>query len=67
MLNGKVVYYWENGSRMAEYIYINDLLDGNAYRYDENGTPTSITTYKMGVEVKYNGVKVEPTIDITFE
>ena len=67
LLDGKVIYYWENASKMAEYNYNNGLLNGNAVKYDENGNVLFITTYKMGVETQYDGVKVTPVIDISFE
>lgn len=65
--DGKVIYYWENAAKMAEYNYSSGLLNGNAIKYDENGNVLYITTYRMGVETQYDGVKVTPVIDISFE
>ena len=62
-LEGKTVYYWENGLKKAEYPYTHGLLNGNVMQYDENGNMLYVTTYKMGIEIKYEGVKVTPTLD----
>lgn len=67
LLDGKVIYYWPNAIKMAEYNYNSGLLNGNVVKYDENGSILFTTTYKMGVEIKYDGIKVTPTIDISFE
>jgi antitoxin component YwqK of YwqJK toxin-antitoxin module len=66
-LDGKSIYYWENAVKKAEYTYINGLLNGNAYQYDVEGNVLFTTTYRMGVEIRYEGVKVTPEIDISFE
>ena len=66
-LDGKSLFYWENSTKKAEYIYVNGLLNGNAYEYDEGGNLLYTTTYRMGVEIRYEGVKVTPEIDISFE
>jgi antitoxin component YwqK of YwqJK toxin-antitoxin module len=66
-LDGKSVFYWENSVKKAEYTYINGLLNGNAYQYDIDGNVLFTTTYRMGVETKYDGIKVTPEIDISFE
>ena len=62
-LEGKTIYYWENGRRKYEYNYLNGLLHGNAYTYDEEGNHQFTTTYDMGVEVAYGGVKITPVLD----
>ena len=66
-LDGKSVFYWENSAKKAEYTYINGLLNGNAYQYDTDGNILFTTTYRMGVEIRYDGVKVTPEIDVSFE
>lgn len=66
-LDGKSIYYWENSVKKAEYIYVNGLLNGNAYQYDTEGNILFTTTYRMGLEIRYEGVKVTPEIDISFE
>lgn len=66
-LDGRSLFYWENSVKKAEYTYVNGLLNGNTYQYDEAGNLLYTTTYRMGVEIKYEGVKVTPEIDISFE
>ena len=66
-LDGKSFFYWENSTKKGEYTYINGLLNGNTYQYDEDGNLLYTTTYRMGVEIRYEGVKVTPEIDISFE
>jgi len=65
--DGKMVEYWENGAKKQESTYINGLLNGNEYKYDENGNTLYITTYRMGIETRYNGAKVIPQLDINLE
>ena len=66
-LDGKIMEFWENGAKKRESTYINGLLNGNEYKYDEEGNVLFITTYRMGVEIKYGGVKVTPQLDINLE
>ena len=66
-LDGKIAEFWENGAKKLESTYINGLLNGNEYKYDEEGNVLFITTYRMGIETKYNGVKVTPQLDISLE
>jgi antitoxin component YwqK of YwqJK toxin-antitoxin module len=66
-LDGRSSYYWENSVKKAEYTYVNGLLNGNAYQYDTEGNLLFTTTYRMGIEIRYEGVKVTPEIDISFE
>ena len=66
-LDGKSVFYWENSVKKAEYTYVHGLLNGNVYQYDIDGNVLFTTTYRMGVETRYEGVKVTPEVDISFE
>jgi len=66
-LDGKMMEFWENGAKKIDAAYVNGLLNGNEYKYDEEGNILFITTYRMGVEIRYDGVKVTPQIDINFE
>ncbi|MCL2132097.1 MAG: hypothetical protein FWH36_06570 [Lentimicrobiaceae bacterium] len=66
-LDGRFVEYWENGVKKQDATYINGLLNGNEYKYDENGNVLFITTFRMGIETKYNGVKVTPQLDVNLE
>ena len=60
---GKTFFYWENGRKKMEYNYVNGLLNGYAFSYDEEGNHLFTTTYNMGVEIEYGGVKVTPELD----
>ena len=66
-LDGKSVFYWENSVKKAEYTYVHGLLNGNVYQYDIDGNVLFTTTYRMGVETRYEGVKVTPEVNISFE
>ncbi len=60
---GKTIYYWENGRKKAEYNYSGGLLNGKSYIYDEEGNHLFSTTYDMGIETEYGGVKVKPILE----
>lgn len=58
--NGKQVYYWENGNIKEEGYYIMGKREGDWFKYDNTGTLFLTTTYKNGIEIKYDGVKIKP-------
>jgi antitoxin component YwqK of YwqJK toxin-antitoxin module len=66
-LDGKSVFYWENSVKKSEYPYLNGLINGNVYQYDIDGNILYTTTYRMGVEIRFDGVKVTPEVDVSFE
>ncbi|MDR1878243.1 MAG: hypothetical protein LBQ64_01610 [Bacteroidales bacterium] len=66
-LDGLSLFYWDNSVKQAEYTYINGLLNGNTYQYDRDGAIFLTVTYRMGVEIRYEGVKVTPEVDVDFE
>jgi uncharacterized protein len=62
--DGKHTYYWDNGRTKEEGFYIMGRREGDWYKYNYDGTLFLTTTYKNGVEIKYDGVKIKPpTID----
>jgi len=61
--DGRVTEFWENGVKKMESFYIDGLLNGNEYKYDEEGNVLFINTYRMGVETRYTGAKVTSTPD----
>lgn len=65
-LDGKLLLFWENGVKKADYTYSNGLLNGSAYQYDQTGNVLFVSGFKMGVEITFEGVKVTPTIDISY-
>ena len=60
---GKHTYYWENGKVKDEGIYVGGRKDGDWYKFNEDGTLFLIITYKNGVEIKYDGVKIKPPVE----
>lgn len=58
--DGKQVYYWENGKVKDEGIYIMGKREGDWLKYNFDGTLFMIITYREGVEIRYDGVKINP-------
>ena len=44
--------------------YIEGRNDGDWYKFNEDGTLFLIITYRNGVEIKYDGVKIKPPVEI---
>jgi uncharacterized protein len=61
--DGKHVYYWENGNLKEEGLYIMGKKEGDWLLNNFDGTPFIVITYRNGVEVKYDGVKIKPAWD----
>ena len=58
--DGKHVYYWENGKIKDEGNFVMGKKEGDWFKYNFDGTLFMIITYREGVEVKYDGVKIKP-------
>jgi uncharacterized protein len=58
--DGKHIYYWENGKVKDEGIYIMGKKEGDWFKYNFDGTLFMIITYKQGIEIRYDGVKIKP-------
>jgi antitoxin component YwqK of YwqJK toxin-antitoxin module len=58
--DGKHTYYWENGKVKDEGYYVMGKKEGEWYKYNFDGTLFMITTYKQGVEMRYDGIKIKP-------
>ena len=58
--NGKHTFYWENGKVKDEGGYVNGRKEGEWYKFNFDGTLFMTITYKQGVEVRYDGVKIKP-------
>ncbi|MEI6683311.1 MAG: toxin-antitoxin system YwqK family antitoxin [Bacteroidota bacterium] len=58
--NGKHVYYWENGKIKDEGSYVMGKKEGDWLKYNYDGTLFMVITYREGVEVRYDGVKIKP-------
>jgi uncharacterized protein len=61
--DGKHVYYWDNGKIKDEGSYIMSKKEGNWVLYNYDGTPFLVITYRNGVEIKYDGVKIKPPFE----
>ena len=55
-----ILVFWENGKVKDEGNYVNGRKEGEWYKYNFDGTLFMITTYKQGVETRYDGVKIKP-------
>ena len=58
--DGKHIYYWDNGKEREEGNYIMGKREGDWYKYNDDGTLFLTTTYRNGIEIKYDGVKIKP-------
>ncbi len=58
--DGKHTYYWENGKVKDEGSYIMGRKEGEWYKYNFDGTLFMVITYKQGVEIRYDGIKIKP-------
>ena len=61
--DGKHVYYWDNEKIRDEGTYIVGKKEGNWNKYNYDGTLFLITSYRNGVETRYDGVKIKPPIE----
>ena len=61
--NGKQIWYWPNGKVQEAGDFIMGERDGDWANYNEDGTPFLVTTYKNGIEKKYDGVVVKPPFE----
>jgi uncharacterized protein len=61
--DGKHIYYWENGKIKDEGLYIMSKKEGDWVLYNWDGTPFLIITYRNGIEIKYDGVKIKPPFE----
>jgi uncharacterized protein len=65
--DGKYTTYWDNGNIKETGLYIMGQREGDWYRYNYDGTVFLITTYKNGIEIKYDGIKIKPPLPETNE
>ena len=61
--DGKHIWYWENGKVKDEGVYVNGRKEGDWYKYNFDGTLFMTITYKQGVEIRYDGVKIKPAYE----
>lgn len=60
---GRHIYYWETGKIREEGYYEMGKKNGDWHLYDYDGLLFLTINYKNGVEIKYNGVKVQATLE----
>lgn len=58
--DGKHTYYFENGKIQQEGRYKMGKKEGDWRKYDESGLLIFTVTYKDGIEIKYEGVRIKP-------
>ena len=61
--DGKHIYYWDNGKVKDEGYYLMGKKEGDWIKYEYDGTPFLVITYRNGMETKYDGVKIKPPIE----
>jgi len=61
--DGKHVYYYENGKVKTEGNYVMGKKEKDWYLYNEDGSLFLIITYRTGIEIRYDGVKIKPAYE----
>jgi uncharacterized protein len=61
--DGKHISYWDNGKIKDEGMYLMGKKEGDWIKYNYDGTPFLIITYRSGIEIKYDGVKIKPPFE----
>jgi uncharacterized protein len=61
--NGKHVWLWENGNKKTEGLFVMGVREGDWRFYDLEGVLVLTVSYRNGIEIKYEGVKIEPEIE----
>ena len=61
--NGKHVFYWNNGKVKEEGYYVMGEKEGEWYKNNYDGSLFLITTYKNGIETRYDGIKITPPLN----
>jgi antitoxin component YwqK of YwqJK toxin-antitoxin module len=57
--DGKQSYYYDSGKLKEEQYYQMGIKEKTWKKYDEEGTPTLLITYKNDMEVSINGVRIK--------
>lgn len=65
--NGKHLYYWDNGNIKDEINYLMGMKDGEWRKYNYDGTLLLVITYDNGVEIKYDGIKIDEPFVVSSE
>ena len=61
--DGKHTWFWENGKKMTEGSFIGGMKQNDWKFYDEAAFNYLTIFYENNVEIKFQGVKIEPTYE----
>lgn len=61
--DGKHQYFDKDGNPVEEGLYVSGRREGDWIRYNTDGTPFLVITYKNGAEIKYDGTKIKPPFE----
>lgn len=61
--DGKHLFYWDNGKVKDEGLFVMGKKEGEWYKYNYDGTLFLIITYRDGVEIRYDGIKIKPPFE----
>lgn len=61
--DGKHYLYWDNGKIREEGLYIMGKKEGDWMIYNSDGSLFLVITYKEGVEIRFDGVKIKPPFE----
>jgi antitoxin component YwqK of YwqJK toxin-antitoxin module len=61
--DGKHSWFWDNGKVHDEGLYVMGKKEGDWTIYNYDGTLFLVITYKDGVEVRFDGVKIKPPFE----
>lgn len=57
---GKHLFYWDNGNIKDQVNFEMGIRQGDAMSYNYDGTLLITISYSNGMEIKYDGVKIDP-------
>ncbi len=58
--DGRHTYYWDNGKKKDEGIWVMGKKEGEWYKFDTDGNIFIVISYSNGIEKRYDGVKILP-------
>jgi len=61
--DGKHVHYWDNGKIKEEGLFLMGKKEGEWIQYNYDGSLFMIITFKNGIEIRYDGVKIKPPFE----
>jgi len=61
--DGKHIWYWDNGKVHDEGLFVMGRKEGDWMINNSDGTLFLVITYKNGVEIRFDGVKIKPPFE----